>query len=197
MNTYTRAVLSLVFVWGSYSPAELSAAKRAGSSRPQAKAGDTLVHFGKVDEGVYKGSRPRTEGDYRILQSLHVKYILDLELIPSLRKTEQTRAGRYGMQIIHARINASPVAPSEKHIASIMAILRDRRYRPIYFHCALGRDRTALVAALYQMYFMGMSQEQAWRYMKQAGFKESWLRNGLKEYLWKHPTLRADVAPAA
>jgi protein-tyrosine phosphatase len=117
-----------------------------------------------------------------------------LEFLPSLQPSEQERAKRYGMEVIHAEINASPVPPSEEHIASILAILRDRRYRPIYFHCVLGRDRTALVAALYKMYFLGMSQRDAWRYMQKAGFKESWLRDGLKKYLLSHPTAPANVA---
>jgi hypothetical protein len=185
----SAVVLSLLLVSGSSSQAQLPAGTEPPrSSSGQAKAGATLAHFGKVDEGVYKGSRPRTDADFRLLQSRHVKYILDLQLIPSLLRAEQNKAKRYGMEVIHARINASPVPPSEKHIASIMAILKDRRYRPIYFHCALGRDRTALVAALYKMYFMGMSQQDAWRYMKAAGFKEAWIRDGLKKYLMNHPT---------
>jgi rhodanese-related sulfurtransferase len=188
ISKISTAILSLLFLWGSYSPVQVSAGiKRSGSVREQTVPGTTLAHFGKVDEGVYKGSRPRTDADYQLLQSRHVKYILDLQLLPSLLPLEQERARRHGMEVIHARINASPVPPSEEHIASIMAILRDKRYRPIYFHCALGRDRTALVAALYKMYFMGMSQRDAWRYMVEAGFKESWLRDGLKKYLFSHP----------
>ena len=182
-------ILSLLFVWASYSLAQVSTGTEpSGSSYEQTKVGSRLAHFAKVDDGVYKGSRPRTDADFRFLQSRHVKYILDLQLIPSLQRSEQKKAKRYGIEVIHGRINASPVAPSEKHIASILAILRDSRYRPIYFHCALGRDRTALVAALYKMYFMGMSQQDAWRYMKEAGFKEAWIRDGLKKYLKNHPT---------
>jgi protein-tyrosine phosphatase len=197
MPKISAAILSLCFAWSSYSPAQVSTGtKPPGSSHEQMAAGTTLAHFGKVDDGVYKGSRPRTDTDYRLLQSLHVKYILDLQLLPLLQREEQKRAKRYGMEIIHARINASPVQPSEKHIASILAILRDKRYRPIYFHCALGRDRTALVAALYKMYFLGMSQRDAWRYMQEAGFKEAWIRNGLEKYLLNHPTAPANVAPA-
>jgi len=158
MPKISVAILSLLFVWGGYSPAKVSPGKKpSGSSHKQTKA--TLAHFGQVDDGVYKGSRPRTDADYRLLQSRHVKYILDLELLPLLQPSEQERAKRYGMEVIHARINASPVPPSEEHIASILAILRDRRYRPIYFHCALGRDRTALVAALYKMYLWGCRNE--------------------------------------
>ena len=193
MPRISVAILSLLFVWGGYLPAKVSPGKRPpGSSHKQTKA--TLAHFAQVDDGLYKGSKPRTDADYRLLQSRHVKYILDLELIPLLQQSEQERAKRYGMEVMHARINASPVPPSEEHIASILAILRDRRYRPIYFHCALGRDRTALVAALYKMYFMGMSQRDAWRYMQEAGFKESWLRDGLKKYLLSHPAAPANFA---
>ena len=193
MPRISVAILSLLFVWGGYLPAKVSPGKRPpGSSHKQTKA--TLAHFAQVDDGLYKGSKPRTDADYRLLQSRHVKYILDLELIPLLQRSEQERAKRYGMEVMHARINASPVPPSEEHIASILAILRDRRYRPIYFHCALGRDRTALVAALYKMYFLGMSQRDAWRYMQEAGFKESWLRDGLKKYLLSHPAAPANFA---
>ena len=181
-------ILSLFFVWGGYSPAR--------SSDEQTAAGAKLAHFEKVDEGVYKGSRPRTDADFRFLQSRHVKYILDLQLLPFRQRGEQKRAKRHGMEVIHVRLNASPVPPSEKHIASALAILRDKAYHPIYFHCAYGRDRTALVAALYKMYFMGMSEQDAWQYMLEAGFKESWLRNGLKKYLFNHPTAPASAAPA-
>jgi protein tyrosine/serine phosphatase len=179
----SAAVLSLILAGG------------ICSGQVAARSRSTLAHFGKVDDGVYKGSRPRTDADFRLLESRHVKYILDLQLIPSLQHSEDRKARRYGMEVIHARINASPVQPSEKHMASIMAILRDRRYRPIYFHCALGRDRTALVAALYKMYFMGMSQREAWRYMLDAGYKPAWVRDGLKKYLETHPTPPARVAP--
>ena len=35
-------------------------------------------------------------------------------------------------------------------------MLGDRRLRPIYFHCDIGRDRTALLAALYEVHFRGV-----------------------------------------
>lgn len=150
-----------------------------------------------MDTGVYKGSKPRTDADFRFLQAQHIKYILDLELLPSMRDTEQDRAKRYGIIILHNRINASPIAPSERHVEGIMAVLRDHRYRPIYFHCSYGRDRTSLVAALYKMYFLGMSEPDALRYMDESGYKNSWVRGGLKRYLRKHPVAPAGLKSAA
>ena len=166
------------------------------SAVAQTAAGTTLVHFGKVDNGVYKGSKPGPDADYEFLQARHIKYILDLELLPSPRNSERKKAKRYGIVVLHGRINASPIAPSEKHIEEILAVLKDNRYHPLYFHCAFGRDRTSLIAALYKMYFLGMSQQAALRYMDESGYKDSWVRGGLKRYLKKHPIPRRALQTA-
>lgn len=170
------AWLLALFVWPSHSPGQVPA------------AGTTLVHFGRVDEGVYKGSKPKTDADYRFLQARHVKYIVNLQFLPFLDRSEQAQAKRYGIAFVPAPMNASPVSPSQKHVETILAILRDKRYHPVYFHCALGRDRTNLIAALYEMYFLGMSQQRALRYMDESGYKDGWVRSGLKRYLREHPT---------
>ena len=155
-----------------------------------AAAGASLKHFGSIDDGVYKGSRPKSDADYRFLQSLHVKYIVDLQAIPFLTRFEKGKAKKYGITVIPGTMNASPISPSEEHITQILTILRDKRYRPVYFHCKFGRDRTAVIAALYQMYFQGMSQEEAVHYLHDTGyaFKFGWLRSGLTRYLKEHPT---------
>jgi protein-tyrosine phosphatase len=188
MKIPTAALLAL-FLWVSHSPIHVSAETVTPHlPRKQAVAGTTIVHFGKVDDGVYKGSRPRSDADYRFLQSLHIKYIVDLQFLPFLHFSEQKKAKKYGIALIPARINASPVSPSEKHVETILAVLADKRNHPVYFHCTLGRDRTSLIAALYKMYFLGMSQQNAWRYMNESGYKDGWVRSGLKRYLERHPT---------
>jgi len=177
-------VALLLFLAAAGSPAEV----REYDDQHHTPAGTTLLHFGRVDEGVYKGSKPRSDADFRFLQSLHVKYIVDLEVLPSLFRSEKTKAKRYGIVLIPARMNASPLSPSEKHVVTILAMLRDKRYHPIYFHCALGRDRTSLVATLYKMYFLGMPRPEAQRYLHDSGYKDGWVRSGLTRYLEKHPT---------
>src|SRR5260370_25641449 len=184
-----RATLLPVYLWASHPPIQVSAETVTHAlPRKHAVPGTTLVHFGKVDNGVYKGSMPRTDADYRFLKSLHVRFIVDLQFLPFLDLSEQKKAKQYGIAFIPARMNASPVSPSQKHVETILAILADKRYHPVYFHCALGRDRTSLVAALHKMYFLGMSQQDAWRYMNESGYKDGWVRSGLKRYLERHPT---------
>ena len=186
-------LLLLLFVRPDHSLGQLpSEVDATHSIRAQTAAGATLVHFGLVDDGVYKGSRPKTNADFEFLQSRNVKYIVDLQFLPFLHWSEQKKAKRYGIRFIPARMNASIVSPSQKHVEAILAILRDKRNQPVYFHCALGRDRTSLVAALYKMYFLGMSPQDAWLYMHESGYKDGWVRSGLARYLQKHPAPSAE-----
>lgn len=160
-----------------------------------AAVGSKLKYFGLVDDGVYKGSAPTSDADYRLLQSLHVRYIVDLQILPWRSPLEQRKAKLYGITVLPGNMNASPFPPSEKHIAKILAILRDERYHPVYFHCRLGRDRTSVIAALYKMYFLGMPPQEAMQYLRELGygFKYGWLRSGLTRYVKTHPTPPANL----
>src|SRR5947207_12486629 len=111
--------------------------------------GTSIVRFAQVDVGLYKGSKPKTDADYSFLRSKNVKYILDLKFSPLLYRLEKRKAKKHGMVVIPATINASPIAPSEKHVHQILCMLADKRLRPLYFHCSVGRDRTSLIATLY------------------------------------------------
>jgi hypothetical protein len=139
-----------------------------------------------LDEGVYKGSKPKTDADYEFLQEKGIKYILQLRLFPGLNKGEKQRAKKYGMTLLTGTINASPMEPSEKHINAVLCLLRDKRYHPIYIHCDLGRDRAMLITGLYEMYYKGRSKEEAYKEMKYYGFKDGWGLRGLKSYFEKH-----------
>jgi hypothetical protein len=159
-------------------------------SREHPFAGTSLIRFAKVDDGIYKGSKPRTDADFNYLESLHVKYILELKFLPLLDGAEKKKAKKYGMGFLTVQMNASFYPPSAKHVNQALRILRDLRYQPIYLHCDIGRDRTSLVAGLYDVYFKGMSREDAWQEMKRFGFKESWTLRGLKIYFDKHANQR-------
>lgn len=190
LQTSLRVAMLLLFA-GACAPAQVSAeVDTPGAVSGPAAAGARLKHFSMLDEGVYKGSRPKGDADYRYLQSLHVKYIVDLQVIPLLTVLEKRKAKKYGITLIPGIMNASPISPSEKHIDKILAILHDERYHPVYFHCKFGRDRTNVIAALYRMYFLGMPPEDAKQYLRDAGygFKFGWLRSGLTRYVRKHPT---------
>jgi hypothetical protein len=148
--------------------------------------GTSIVRFGEIDDGIFRGSKPQNDADFAFLQSKGVKYILKLRLFPFLSASEGRKAKAHGMTLITATINASPVQPSKKHIDLILCLLRDKRLHPIYFHCDLGRDRTSLIAALYAVYFRGVSTDEAWQKAERFGFKDDWTLRGLKQYFQVH-----------
>jgi protein tyrosine/serine phosphatase len=148
--------------------------------------GTSMVRFSEIDEGVYKGSKPKSDADFRFLRSKNIKTIVDLQFVPVLYRCEKEKAKKYEMRVIPVTMNASPVAPSERHVRHALCLLADKSLRPVYFHCDLGRDRTSLIATLYEVYFRGLAPKDALQEMKRFGFKDEWILHGLKKYLQNH-----------
>jgi protein-tyrosine phosphatase len=188
-----RAVLlvGVLLVGAVASRSSAQASQPIADGRYHPAPGTSIVRFEQIDDGVYKGSRPRKDSDYRFLQSKHIKYIVDLKFLPVFPTLEKRKARRYGITVLSVQMNASPIPPSEKHVNHALCILGDKHFRPVYFHCDIGRDRTALIAALYEMYFRGASKEEAEQDMKRFGFKGGWSLHGLTSYFKRHPTAPA------
>jgi hypothetical protein len=148
--------------------------------------GTHLVRFQELDEGVYKGSKPKIDADYEFLRSKGIKYIVNLKFFPWLNNWEKRKARKYGMIMLTGTISASPMVPSERHVNAVLCLLRDKRYHPIYIHCDLGRDRAMLIAGLYEMYYKQKSREEAYKEMTYYGFNDGWGLSGLKTYFERH-----------
>jgi hypothetical protein len=174
------------FLLVSFPPAAAQTTHAIEPGHEHPAPGTKLTRFEEIDNGVYKGSEPRNDADYRFLQSKHIKYIIAMKFLPLLDRFEIHKARKYGILVIPVRVNASTFAPSEKHIRQILCLLSDKRFRPVYFHCTIGRDRTALIATLYEIYFLGVPPEKARDEMKRFGFKGSWTLSGLSNYLEEH-----------
>jgi len=178
------ALFSFFFIT---SYAVTQSATDAGDAKHRHPApGTSLVRFAEIDQGLYKGSKPKTDADYRFLQSKNAKTIIDIIFFPGLNHFEKEKAEKYGIKVIPVMMNASRIAPSETHVRHILCLLADKRLRPIYFHCSVGRDRTSMIATLYEIYFLGLPPENAVQEMKNFGFKDDWTLHGLKSYLQKH-----------
>ncbi len=158
----------------------------AQSQEIKVPADVSIAHFEHIDRQVYAGSKPRTDGDFQFLESLHVRYIVNARFLPFFSGSERRKAKRYGMTLLSMPMNASPIPPSEKHVDKILFTLRDAQFQPVYVHCVLGRDRTSLIAGLYRIYFLGVPKDRAWEEMKQSGFHTWWFVRGLRFYFEKH-----------
>ncbi len=156
------------------------------ATRRHPAPGTSIVRFAEIDDGVFKGSKPKTDADYAFLRSKNIKYIIDLKFYPWIYRIERNHAKRYGMTVLPATINASPVEPSQKRVNYILCLLGDKRLRPIYFHCDIGRDRTSLIATLYLIYFRGLAPQDGMNKMRDFSFKDGWTLRGLSGYMQHH-----------
>lgn len=103
-----KAIIAVLLLLGAaHAPCQNRTDDTHDLDREPAEAGSKLKYFGSVDEGVYKGSRPKSDADYRFLQSLHVKYIVDLQVLPFMTRSERRKAKQYGIILIPGIMNAS------------------------------------------------------------------------------------------
>ncbi len=142
--------------------------------------------FRQIEPGIYAGCRPRTPTDFNALRQCGVRRILSFETFFWHTAPERRLAWRNGIAFERVPIFASPLGPSERRIKEALLALHNASRRPLYVHCLYGRDRTAVVIALYRIYFENWSPEQAWQEMLKWGFKRDWSLWGFERYFWFH-----------
>ena len=123
-----------------------------------------------VDGAVYRGARPVNEGQIEWLrQNLKIKTIIDLQgrdpwyaaiFEPGEKKSQRNLEEKWaqtdnGIAWINKPLDSiNRVHCGEaKRIDHILDIIRDPKNQPVYFHCEHGKDRTGLIAALYETFY--------------------------------------------
>ena len=169
--------LSLVLVFFGF----LKIANAEASEDPIAlqKAAHDISRFYVVDAGkVYRGARPQPE-DLRNLQLAGIKTILDLqggdfdhlgdlagiaepgEMIDVMNQ-EKITSINLGMNWISERLSSFSMTYEEQiRLRRALKVISDPRMQPVFVHCEFGRDRTGLLAALYEVLFLGQSANSA------------------------------------
>jgi len=136
-----------------------------------------------VSPGIYRGPAPHTAADYRQLQALGIKTVLDVRKFRRRQMADECRCVRaYGMTYIQAPVAFRPERDGSAERA--LRTLADARLHPIYIHCELGRDRSGLIIGLYRVRCEGWSLCSAYCEMKRFGFR-SFFR-GLERYFWEY-----------
>ena len=139
----------------------------------------------EVAPGIYYGPAPQCEADYEQLQGLGIKTVLELQKSKPRRSArEQSQVTAHGMDYRLVRMGFHPAAEGTAEMA--LEILNDESLRPIFMHCVLGRDRAALVAALYRVRYLGWSYEAAHEVMQSERFNPFLF--GLERYFRRYAT---------
>jgi protein tyrosine/serine phosphatase len=108
-----------------------------------------IKNFAKVDDHVYRGGQPSSEG-WKYLASTGIKVVIDLRAADGLAKKEEQEVTAAGMKFINVPMTGL-TPPTEAQIVRILAILEDANSGPVFVHCMRGADRTGAVIAAYHI----------------------------------------------
>lgn len=126
-----------------------------------------MIHrLRKVADGLFRGSAPNPK------DVLWLKEILGIKKIVSLDKETGDRIDRackmLGINHVKAYIDYDRRSLYNVLSHNLKTLLLDGG--PTYLHCAAGKDRTGLLAALFKCKYMGMNPEDAITEAKSLGF---------------------------
>jgi protein-tyrosine phosphatase len=142
--------------------------------------------FHQAFPGVFVGCRPKKQTDFDRLHQSGIRTIISYETFTWHVAPERQKAQRNKIDFVNVPVFASPIGPSEKTMEQALQVLADKSLRPVYVHCLYGRDRTAMILGLYEVYYQGIPPETAWQQMIRSGYQTDWSLWGFKRYFWNH-----------
>jgi len=108
-----------------------------------------IHNFYKVDNHVYRGGQPKSEG-FQYLAKIGVKTVLDLRE-PGRRSAEEEReVTALGMKYVNVPMTGL-TPPTESEITKILGMLEDDSTGAVFVHCMRGADRTGAVLGAYRV----------------------------------------------
>lgn len=140
-----------------------------------------IARFRQVAPGIYRGAQPETTEDYRELQALGVRTLLNLRLTPWEVLEEREKIRKLGMRFIHHPYNPLGV-PDDAQVRATLRELTRMENQPVFVHCREGKDRTGMIVGLYRVRNEGWTREQAYTEMVEIGFNPALV--GLLGYFW-------------
>jgi tyrosine-protein phosphatase SIW14 len=150
-------------------------------------------NFHKVNEKVYRGAQPSTEG-FANLAKLGIKTVVDLRETDGRTAVEKKTVEADGMRYINVPMLGMS-APANIDVQKVLALFNDASSGPVFVHCRRGADRTGTVVACYRISHDGWDNARALQEAKLDGMH--WIEFAMQHFVmhYKAPTVAA--APAA
>jgi protein tyrosine/serine phosphatase len=124
--------------------------------------------FAEVAAGVYRGAQP-AEAGLRALRELGVRTIVDFRA-----RHDDGDAAKLGFDVVNIPMSSFPqiAPPTDEEIRKFLDVVTDPARRPVFFHCAEGKDRTGTMCALYRIEIEGWTPERAVAEMHAFGYHD-------------------------
>ncbi len=149
-----------------------------------------VENVGLVAPGLYRGAQPSEEG-LCALKALGVRTVVNLRHFHS--DEEEKACRRLGLAYRRFSTESSD-APTDEAVCAFLKTVTDPSLRPLFFHCAHGKDRTGTMAACYRMAAEGWTLDEALAEMDAFGFRMLW--KDLRAYVKAFAPRAADFRPA-
>jgi len=165
------SILAIVFALASLSVAQVPAQNSLANVH--------IKNFGQMDERFYRGAQPK-EQDYRDLQALGIKTVIDLRDDPVSYERRDVEA--LGMRYVNIPMSDSDYPKSEQ-IDAFLKLVNDPATGKFYVHCAGGRHRTGVIGAVYRFNFYHWNFDQVYSEMKTYDFYTRFGHGALKKFV--------------
>lgn len=119
----------------------LLAVMAAGGCASREASAPPIDNFGIVDVDVWRGAAPDSRG-YAWLAETGVRTIIDLQ--------SDDLATRIPSGVVYVHLPNRAWRADEVDVDEVVQAIRDHP-KPVYIHCAQGRDRTGLAVAGYRL----------------------------------------------
>ena len=143
----------------------VSLAKGHQNNFPNIKIGN----FGQMDERFYRGARPKDK-DYPALAALGIKTVIDLT--DNSRSFEQPAVEAAGLRYVNVPL-VDKSYPTPEQVNAFLKVVDDPATGKFFVHCAGGRHRTGIMAAVYRFNHDHWNFDQAYAEMLQYDFYTS------------------------
>lgn len=134
-----------------------------------------LINVGRVAPGIFRGAQPKPQG-YATLKAMGVRTVVNLRTRHGEREAVEAAGMRYVEIPMNFMKNVDPAA-----VRKALSVITEPANQPVFVHCSRGKDRVAVVAAVYRMEVDGWSEAEAEAEMKAFGFHEVWFQ--LKKFV--------------
>lgn len=131
--------------------------------------GIPIPNFAQVDDAIYRGALPGTDGYRALSERLGVGRVCSL--IEHQSREDRARALNAGIREWQHIPFSDRAAPPVERVNLWLDHIRSARARgAIFTHCRGGRHRTGVLVGVYRVVDCGWTKEQAYDEMKRYGW---------------------------
>lgn len=148
----------------------------------------------EIAPGIYRSNHPNHER-FEAYRNMGVKVVLNLRGATkhSHYKFEVESCQQLGLQLIDIPLSARAV-PTAETLLQVMDILESLD-TPALMHCKSGADRTGLVSAIYLLYILNKSVEDARKMLSIRFVHLNFTKTGILDYVMEMYARRVAEGP--